>query len=101
MVQQVVNTPPVDPPPAEVVVETMTFAQTVQASVLAFSTQMSALKTARGSVNEASESKVAAQTQLTSAEEGHTTAMESAADAAKLALTARDDLVTVLQSWVP
>ena len=95
MVQQV-NTQP-----AEVVVETPTFAQLLVIAVAAFSAQLGALNTARGGVTASEDSKVAAQTQLASALQTEKEATASEQLVRDAAIVARDNVVAVLQAWTP
>ena len=96
MVQQV-NTQPAE----VVVVETPTFAQLLVVAVAAFSSQLGALNTARGGVTAAADSKVSAQTQLSSALQVEKEAVASEAQVSDLAIAARDEVVVILQAWTP
>ena len=78
-----------------------TFAQSLQAAVSAFSTQLGALNTARGGVTAAADSKIAAQTQLASAQEVEKQAVASETTEEDSAVLARDKVVVILQAWAP
>ena len=84
-----------------VVVETPTFAQSLQSAVSKFSTQLGALNTARGAVTAAADSKAAAQIQLTSAQEVEKEAGVSESTVEDSAVAARDEVVVILQAWTP
>ena len=85
----------------QAVIETPTFAQTLQSAVSAFSAQVGALNTARGGVTAAADGKAAAQTQLASALVVETEAVASEAVVSKSAMAARDEVVVILQAWMP
>ena len=105
MVQQVNQQVQVaqDPPPQVVAkeVELPTFAQSLQGAVSAFTGRMGALKTARGGVEEATETETIAETQLREAKAGKVVAVASETDSSQAAITARDELVTILAAWTP
>ena len=85
----------------ENVAMSQTFAQWLQGAVSAFSTQVGALNIARGGVTSAADSKLAAQTQLASAQVVEKEAMASEAQVSESAMAARDEVVAILQSWNP
>ena len=91
MVQQIADAP----------VQAPTFAQQLVVAVAKFSAQLGALNTARGGVTTAAEGKASAQTQLVSALQVEKEAVASEAQVSDLAIAARDEVVVILQAWVP
>ena len=82
-------------------VDVQTFAQALQGAVSEFTAQVGALNTAHGGVSAAADSVVAAEVQIASARSEERGAIATHAEASKAALTARDEVVEILQSWTP
>ena len=77
------------------------FAQALQSAVSAFTTKVGALSTARSGVKVAEDERVAAETQLALALAGEKGAANSVSDISQEAVSARDEVVSILQSWTP
>ena len=79
----------------------VTLVQALPAAMAAFLAKVGALNTARGGVVAAVDSKVAAQAQLEAAQLGENDARQSVADTSREAMSFRDEVVSILQSWTP
>ena len=79
----------------------LTFAQALQSAVSALVAEVGTLNTARGGVEAAAENVALAETQLLSAQSGKREAGANVTRISQSALLARDEVVSILQSWNP
>ena len=78
-----------------------TFAQALQDAISEFTAGVSSLNGAKGRVSEAEDGEAMAQTQLESARETRAYTVNTLAETSQVAMAARDNLVSILQSWTP